>query len=178
MYLISPFLLVASQEIPENGGISDQQFYCGPVGAAFDYNEFILPYVGVAIMFFSVVYSRYGAAAALLFLPFDYIRRVALKPDLPSITYPARFKEHISFFADKSVYSPLGVVFFLFILFISILSLGTSADSAVALGVTGHRRDSELNADERTKKSSSCLPSCCGTRGSTFACLQTKLDTF
>ncbi|XP_046645021.1 serine incorporator 5-like [Daphnia pulicaria] len=88
-------------EIPENGGISDQQFYCGPVGAAFDYNEFILPYVGVAIMFFSVVYS----------------------------------------------------------------SLGTSADSAVALGVTGHRRDSELNADERTKKSSSCLPSCCGTRG-------------
>lgn len=110
MYLISPFLLVASQEIPENGGISDQQFYCGPVGAAFDYNEFILPYVGVAIMFFSVVYSRYGAAA-LLFLPFDYIRRVALKPDLPSITYPARFKQHISFFADKSVYSPLGVVF-------------------------------------------------------------------
>lgn len=62
---------VVSQEIPENGGISDQTFYCGPVGAAFDYNEFILPYVGVAIMFFSVVYSRYGAAA-LLFLPFDY----------------------------------------------------------------------------------------------------------
>ncbi|EFX89697.1 hypothetical protein DAPPUDRAFT_40867, partial [Daphnia pulex] len=73
----------------------------------------------------------------------------ALKPDLPSITYPARFKKHISFFADKSVYSPLGVGFFLFILFISILSLGTSADSAVALGVTGHQRDSERNADER-----------------------------
>ena len=60
------FALVGQQEIPENGGISDQKFYCGPVGAAFDYNEFILPYVGVAIMFFSVVYSRYGRASALL----------------------------------------------------------------------------------------------------------------
>ncbi|KZS04219.1 Serine incorporator 5 [Daphnia magna] len=83
-------------DMPENGGISDQKFYCGPEGAAFDYNEFVLPYVGVVIMFFSVVYS----------------------------------------------------------------SLGTSADSAVALGVTGHRRGSERNA-ERTEKSSSCLPSCC-----------------
>lgn len=51
--------VVTKQEIPENGGITDQKFYCGPEGAAFDYNEFILPYVGVAIMFFSVVYSRY-----------------------------------------------------------------------------------------------------------------------
>ncbi|XP_045030738.1 serine incorporator 5 [Daphnia magna] len=75
-------------DMPENGGISDQKFYCGPEGAAFDYNEFVLPYVGVVIMFFSVVYS----------------------------------------------------------------SLGTSADSAVALGVTGHRRGSERNA-ERTEKS-------------------------
>lgn len=44
----------------ENGGISDQMFYCGPEGSAFEYNEFILPYVGVAIMFFSVVYSRFA----------------------------------------------------------------------------------------------------------------------
>ena len=39
-------------------GVTDQLFYCGPSDAEFAYNEFILPYVGVAIMFFTVVYSR------------------------------------------------------------------------------------------------------------------------
>lgn len=63
----------------ENGGISDQMFYCGPVGAAFDYNEFILPYVGVAIMFFSVVYSRF-AQHPLHLTTLDMISR-----DLPSL---------------------------------------------------------------------------------------------
>lgn len=41
-----------------SGGLSEQQFYCGPAGSAFDFNEAVLPYVGVAIMFFSVAYSR------------------------------------------------------------------------------------------------------------------------
>jgi D-alanyl-lipoteichoic acid acyltransferase DltB (MBOAT superfamily) len=41
-----------------NLDVTDQQFYCGPNDAEFAYNEFILPYVGVAIMFFTVVYSR------------------------------------------------------------------------------------------------------------------------
>jgi hypothetical protein len=66
------FVLVEQQEIPENGGISDQKFYCGPVGAAFDYNEFILPYVGVAIMFFSVVYSRYGSWKSIISTPYFF----------------------------------------------------------------------------------------------------------
>lgn len=45
--------------VDESRTLSDQKFYCGPESMAFEYNEFVLPYVGVAIMFFTVVYSRY-----------------------------------------------------------------------------------------------------------------------
>lgn len=58
-HIILIYFVIIWQEMNANGGLSDQQFYCGPAGTAFEYNEFVLPYVGVAIMFFSVVYSRY-----------------------------------------------------------------------------------------------------------------------
>lgn len=134
--LLMTLYSLPKQDMPENGGISDQKFYCGPEGAAFDYNEFVLPYVGVVIMFFSVVYSRYRSTPFLscffFFLSF----------------FPQLF--------DKCVYSFGRLI----AIQLPTCSLGTSADSAVALGVTGHRRGSERNA-ERTEKSSSCLPSCC-----------------
>ena len=38
--------------------LTDQKYYCGPDDSTFAYNEFILPYVGIVIMFFTVVYSR------------------------------------------------------------------------------------------------------------------------
>ena len=123
-FLFPPY----QQETSENGGISDQQFYCGPVGEAFEYNEMVVPYVGVAIMFISVVYSRFET-----FVIFN--------------TFLTSFNDFPLF---SSVYSHGRF------LSIHLRSLGTSSDSAVALGITAGRRDYD-----DTKKSS-CFPSCFG----------------
>jgi len=43
--------------------LTDQKYYCGPDDSTFAYNEFILPYVGIVIMFFTVVYSSIGTSS-------------------------------------------------------------------------------------------------------------------
>jgi len=53
-----PEPLSQSKFLNQHGFLEDQAYYCGPDDVAFKYNEIILPYVGVAIMFFTVVYSR------------------------------------------------------------------------------------------------------------------------